>query len=55
MCCSSLEAAHRIVSWTALPNQNLHAIAEADNLILTSPIFMEQAQALADYHPNWTA
>ena len=44
------EAAHRIVSWTALPNQNLHAIAEADNLILTSPIFLEQAQALADYH-----
>lgn len=43
-------AAYRIASWTALPNQNLHAIAEADNLILTSSIFMEQAQALADYH-----
>ena len=44
------EAARQIVSWTALPNQNLHAIAEADNLIITLPVFMEQAQALADYH-----
>ena len=43
-------AAYPIANWTALPNQNLHAIAEADNLILTSPIFLEQAQALADYH-----
>ena len=43
-------AARKIESWTALPNQNVHAIAEADNLILTSPIFWEQAQALADYH-----
>ena len=44
------EAAYPIVGWKTLPNQNLHAIAEADNLILTSPIFLEQAQALADYH-----
>ena len=44
------QAAHRIVSWTALRNQNLHAIAEADNIIITSPMFLEQAQALADYH-----
>ena len=44
------EAAYPIASWTAVPNQNLHAIVEADNLILTSPIFFEQAQALADYH-----
>ena len=44
------EAARKIVSWTALANQNVHAIAEADNLILTSPIFLEQAHALADYH-----
>ena len=28
----------------------MHAIAEADNLILTVPLFWEQAQALADYH-----
>ena len=44
------EAAFRIANWTSLHNQNLHAISEADNLILTSPIFFEQAQALADYH-----
>ena len=44
------ESAQRIVSWTALPNQNLHAIAETDNLIITSPFLLEQAQALADYH-----
>ena len=43
-------AAYPIASWTTLPNQNLHGIAQADNLILTSPIFLEQAQALADYH-----
>ena len=39
-----------VESWMEIPNQNVHAIAEADNLILTSPIFMEQAQELADYH-----
>ena len=43
-------SAYPIVNWTALPNQNLHAIAAADNLILTSPIFLEQAQELANYH-----
>ncbi|MBR5081775.1 MAG: type IX secretion system sortase PorU [Bacteroidales bacterium] len=43
-------SAYPIVSWSALPNQNLHAITAADNLILTSPIFLEQAQELADYH-----
>ena len=44
------EAARPIEGWTTLPNQNLHAIAEADNLILAPSIFLEQAQALADYH-----
>ena len=43
-------SAYPIVSWSALPNQNLHAITTADNLILTSPIFLEQAQELANYH-----
>ena len=43
-------SAYPVASWSALPNQNLHAITAADNLILTSPIFLEQAQALADYH-----
>ena len=42
--------AYRISSWTTIPNQNLHAIAEADNLIIACPVFLEQAQALADYH-----
>ena len=44
------ESAYGIVSWTALPNQNLHAITGADNLIVSSPLFLEQARALADYH-----
>ena len=43
-------SAYPIVNWSTLPNQNLHAIAAADNLILTSPIFLEQAQELANYH-----
>jgi hypothetical protein len=43
-------SAYPIVNWSALPNQNLHAITTADNLILTSPIFLEQAQELANYH-----
>ena len=42
--------AFNIDSWTKVPNQNLHAISEADMLILTVPLFFEQAQALADYH-----
>ena len=43
-------AAMDVVHWTPIPNQDLHSIALADNLILTSPIFLEQAQELADYH-----
>ena len=43
-------AALAVERWKEIPNQNVHAIADADNLILTSPIFMEQAQELADYH-----
>ncbi len=43
-------AALAVESWKEIPNQNVHAVAEADNLILTSAIFMEQAQELADYH-----
>ena len=43
-------SAFRIAAWTKLHNQNVHAIASADNLILTSTLFLEQAQALADYH-----
>ena len=44
------EAAMEISGWTAVPNQNVHGIADAENLILTAPIFWEQAQTLADYH-----
>ena len=36
--------------WQRIANQNVHAVADADMLILTSPVFLEQAQALADYH-----
>ena len=42
--------AYRISGWKALPNQNLHAITEADNIIIAAPSFLEQAQRLADYH-----
>jgi hypothetical protein len=43
-------AAFEVEHWQRIPNQNVHAIADADMLILTSPIFLEQAQRLADYH-----
>lgn len=42
--------AFEVEQWQRIVNQNVHAIADADMLILTSPIFMEQAQALGDYH-----
>lgn len=43
-------AASEVAYWTALPNQNLHSIDAADMLIISSPLFMEQAQQLADFH-----
>ena len=43
-------AALEVEHWQRIPNQNVHAIADADMLILTSPVFLEQAQRLADYH-----
>lgn len=43
-------AALEVEHWQRIANQNVHAIAEADMLILTSSVFREQAQALADYH-----
>ena len=33
-----------------LANQNLHAVSQADMLIITPNVFREQAQALADFH-----
>lgn len=43
-------ASYPIAGWRALQNQNLHAIAEVDNLIVAAPNLLEQAQVLADYH-----
>ncbi|MBR1514867.1 MAG: type IX secretion system sortase PorU [Bacteroidales bacterium] len=43
-------AALPVTHWTSIANQNVHAIADADMLILTPALFKEQAQALADYH-----
>lgn len=42
--------AYSVEAWKAIPNQNLHAIADAEMLIITLPLFMQQAQTLADYH-----
>lgn len=39
-----------VPSWTQVANQNLHSITEADMLIISSPLFMQQAQQLADFH-----
>lgn len=36
--------------WVAIPNQNVHAISDVDMLILTSKVFLSQAQSLADFH-----
>ena len=43
-------AALEVPSWTKVANQNLHSITDADMLIITSPLFMQQAQQLADFH-----
>lgn len=44
------EAAMEVAHWQPIANQNVHGVADADMLILTSPLFWNQAQALADYH-----
>lgn len=45
------QAALQVESWTVVANQNLHAMdGEADMLIISSPLFMQQAQQLADFH-----
>lgn len=43
-------ATRPIGSWKAIANQNLHACTGADMLIITSPLFWEQANELALYH-----
>jgi hypothetical protein len=35
---------------TKVANQNLHALAQADMIIVTSPVFYTQARELADFH-----
>ena len=42
--------ARLIDGWTAIANQDLHAIADADMLIIAAPQFLAQAQELADFH-----
>ncbi|MBQ8957676.1 MAG: type IX secretion system sortase PorU [Bacteroidales bacterium] len=44
------DAAFPVTHWKSIANQNVHAVADADMLILTPALFKEQAQALADYH-----
>lgn len=41
-----------VASCQAIANQNLHGITGADMLIIASPLFLQQAQELADYHAN---
>ena len=43
-------AAMEVEHVEAIANQNVHAVADADMLILTAAVFREQAQALADFH-----
>lgn len=43
-------AALSVASVQPVANQNLHAIAQADMLIITPKVFREQAQALAGFH-----
>lgn len=38
------------IYYEKVENQNLHALRNVDMLILTHPLFLEQAQALADAH-----
>ena len=45
-------AALPVASWTTVANQNLHAITQADMLVITSPLFMQQAQELASFHAD---
>lgn len=45
-----LSGTKTIGSWTPVGNQNLHAIRNADMLILTLPMFWESANELARFH-----
>ena len=39
-----------VSSFRAIPNQNLHALTDAEMLIISPHVFMAQAQALASFH-----
>lgn len=39
-----------IASWRAIANQDLHAVADADMLVITHSSLLQQAQELADFH-----
>ena len=39
-----------IISWTAIDNQDLHSIVDADMLIITDSSLWQQAVELADFH-----
>lgn len=39
-----------IASWKPIANQDLHAVADADMLIITHESLLQQAQELADFH-----
>lgn len=41
-----------VASWVALPNQDLHAISDADMLVITNAMFRQQADALARFHAD---
>lgn len=38
--------------WQRIANQNLHALAETDYIIISYPGFLEQAERLANFHRN---
>ena len=40
----------KIISYEDVPNQNLHAMAVPDLLIITDKMYLEQAQRIADLH-----
>lgn len=44
------EGVRSIESWTTVPNQDLHAVTDADMLIITAPEFWAQACDLAQFH-----
>ena len=43
-------AALPVVSVQSVKNQNLHAVSQADMLVITPRVFWDQAQELADFH-----